>query len=235
MDDSSLCRLIREALSDGNRAAALALAIDQIPEIKAYLGKGWLPYYSQALPVTMRDVERNITRFPEMYKLDLEAVDCQKPSDAATTTKCFVSWVMLIFKRDCQDVRRSRKNGPQEVSTSQPLAAEKGATTIEETIPDDRTVTGVEYLLEQERGYIAKALKRYVEEDPESKLRNCYVRDRPDINCQVLVQKRFLQNPPLTLQEIAKELKTKLPTVQSRFERNCLPLLRDIATKLGYE
>lgn len=232
MDDASLCQLIREALHSPERAEALAHAIDHLPEVKRYLGQGWLPYYDKALPVTMRDVQRNINRFPQMYRLKLESVNCQNPSEAANVRKCFINWVMIILKRDCYDVKRGRK--PIIVSIKNPIAGDDGLT-MEETIADDLTLTGIERLLEEERLFLGRTIKRYIEEDPEMRLRNCYMRDRPDINCQVLLQKRFLQNCPLTLKEIANELQTKVPNIQSRLERNCLPLLIEITTTLGYK
>jgi hypothetical protein len=110
MDDASLCQLIRDALRSPEQAEALAIVIDQLPKIKNYLGKGWLPYYNQALPTTERDVQRNISRFPQMYRLDMEVINCKNPSEAALVSECFIKWVVMILKRDCHapDVCRNR-------------------------------------------------------------------------------------------------------------------------------
>ena len=239
--DDSLCQLIRDAIQqkDGSperqrATAALALAIDQLPEIPKFLGKGWQPYYQQALTITMRDVERNIAKFPKSYKLDMASVNCQNPSDAVTVRQCFVKWVVMILKRDCQDVKRGKINQPRELSSNAPVGQEAGAKTIEDIISDP-SERGIERLIEKERRFIGKELKRYIESDSENQLRNCHVRDRQDINCQVLIQKRYLQNPPLTLEKIAQDLNSSLQTIKSRLTRNCLPLLREIALKLGYE
>ncbi len=237
MDDASLCKLIREALHDPEKAEALGFAIDHLPEIKRYLGKGWLPYYEQALPVTMRDVQRNINRFPQMYSLNLETANCENPSETANVRKCFISWVMMILRTDCYDVKRGRKS--KIVSMSDRRGGDDGLTS-EETIADDLTLTGIERLLEEERLLLGRTIRRYIEEDPEMKLRNCHPRNNSNLHCQLLSQKLLLEEPPLNPRQVARELTTPektIPeqTVYDRWRNYCLPLLRTIATELGYE
>ncbi|MFB2891633.1 hypothetical protein ACE1CI_01690 [Aerosakkonemataceae cyanobacterium BLCC-F50] len=238
MDDSSLCRLIREALSDGNRAAALALAIDQLPKIKAYLGNGWLPYYEEALPVTMRDVERNINRFPGMYRLNLATTDCQNTSEAANVREHFIKWVVMILTADCKDVKRRRDKQPYPVGMGDPIGGE--GLTVEDTIADDITLSGIKLILERERRSLARQMRRYIEEDPEKRLRNCHPRNNANLDCQLLSQKLLLEEPPLNPRQVAKGLTTpekNIPeqTVYDRWRNYCLPLLRIIARELGYE
>ena len=238
MDDASLCKLIREALHDPEKAEALALAIDHLPEVKRYLGKGWLPYYDEALPMTERDVKRNINRFPQMYRLKLESVNCQNPSEAANVRKCFISWVMMILKRDCYDVKRGRDNRPRIVSTSNTIGGEDG-TSIENNIPDP-SLPEIEKILEGERDSLARQMRSYIEEDPDMRLRNCHPRNNANLDCQLLSQKLLLEEPPLNPRQVARELTTPektIPeqTVYDRWRNYCLPLLRTIARELGYE
>lgn len=233
MDDASLCQLIREALHDPKKAEALAFAIDHLPEIKRYLDKGWQPYYDEALPMTERDVNRNINRFPQMYRLNLETVNCQNPSEAANVRKCFIRWVMMILRRDCRDVKR-RVNRPRIVSTSETIGGEDGLT-IEETIADDLTRSGIKLILERERRSLARQMKCYIEEDPEMRLRNCHPRNNANLDCQLLSQKLLLEEPHLNRRQVAKELGVPEQTVYDRWRNYCLPLLRIIARELGYE
>lgn len=233
-----MCRLIREALSDGNRAAALALAIDQLPKIKAYLGNGWLPYYEEALPMTMRDVERNINRLPGMYRLNLETTDCQNPSEAANVREHFIKWVVMILRRDCHDVKRKLNNQPRVVNLGDRRGDE--GLTIEDTIADDLTLSGIKLILERERRSLARQMRRYIEEDPEMRLRNCHPRNNANLGCQLLSQKLLLEEPPLNPRQAARELTTpektiSEQTVYDRWRNYCLPLLRTIARELGYE
>ncbi|MDQ2101009.1 MAG: hypothetical protein QQW96_25605 [Tychonema bourrellyi B0820] len=239
MDDASLCQLIREALHDPKKAEALAFAIDQLPEVKRYLGQGWMPYYDEALPMTERDVKRNINKFSPMYRLNLEAVNYQNSSEAANVRASFIKWVMMILKRDCQDVKRRRDKQRAPVSTSETIGGEDSLT-IEETLADDLTLSGIKLILERERRSLARQMKCYIEEDPEMRLRNCHPRNNSNLDCQLLSQKLLLEEPPLNPRQLAKELTTPekpVPeqTVYTRWQKFCLPLLRKIAIELGYE
>ena len=234
MDDASLCQLIRDALHSPEQAEALAKLIDQLPKIKNYLGKGWLPYYDQALPTTERDVQRNISRFPQMYRLDMAVINCKNPSEAALVSERFIKWVVMILTRDCQDVKRRRVREPIIVSMGD-LKGGEDSLTIEETIADDLTLTGIGKLIEEERRFLSNQIRCYIEEDPEMRLRNCHPRNRPNTNCQILSQKLLLAEPPLTRRQVARELGVPEPTVYDRWQNYCLPLLQQIARELGFQ
>ncbi len=231
MDNASLCQLIREALHSPEKAEALALAIDQIPEIKTYLGKGYLPYYDAAILVTIRDVERNINKFPQMKGLDLETIDCHNPVAAKNVREKFISWVVMILKWDCYDIKRGKHS---ELSLDKSIGRDGENVTKKDMLPDLK-ISGIEALLVNELKKIGKQIQEYIQLDPDSQLRGCHVRDRPDINCQVLLQLRLLSEPHLTLQDISQRLQSPLQTIKSRLERNCLPIIRNIALELGYE
>lgn len=232
MDNISLCKLIREALCDPEQAEVLGLSIDQISEIKQYIGEGWLPYYDQALPVTSRDIQRNINRFPQLYRLNLKTTDCHNPAEAAEVRKYFIKWAVMILKRDCQDIKRSRP--PRNYSMEEPIGSGERSLTRADIIPDLR-LSGIEALIVDELKCIGRQMREYIQKDPDSQLRTCHVRDRPDVNCQILLQLRFLSEPRLTLDDIAKRLQSPLQTIKSRLERSCLPLIKHIALELGYE
>jgi DNA-directed RNA polymerase specialized sigma24 family protein len=233
MDNSLLCQLIRDALCNEQRAEALALAIDQIPEIKVYLGTGWLPYYDKALPTTIRDICKNIQRFPTMYKLDIQNLDCQNPQDAATIRKYFIKWVLIILRRDCYDVKRSQSNRPRQVSINEPIKSENGQRTVEDTIADPG-ITGILKLENEELKDIAQQIENYINTDPDNKLKNCHPRNNRDLNCQVLLRLKLLEQK--TTKEITQELNAREQTVYDRLRNSCLPLIKQITQEeLGYK
>jgi hypothetical protein len=253
MDDASLCQLIREALHSPKKAEALGFAIDQLPEIKRYLGKGWLPYYDEALPITERDVKRNINRFPQMYRLNLETVNCQNPSEAANVRECFIKWVKMILKRDCQDVKRRQDRQPRIVSMSDPIGEDDGLT-IEETIDSTRTLDPTEIptlkgldiliakeeLLENQRkaALILRLLPEYMRQLSEKMLSlledfsNCHPAGYPQANCYELVKRRLLRTPPQQWNDLANELQIPYGTVTAHWERKCKPLLKQLEQNL---
>ncbi len=231
MDNASLCKLIQEALHSPEKAEALALAIDHLPEVKRYLGEGWLPYYKKALPRTEKDVKRNISKFPQIYHLNLEATDFQNLNETANVRKKFISWVVMILKRDCHDVKRGKP--PKDYSMDDIIGKGEGSLTIGDMTPDSR-VSGIEALLVNELKKIGRQIQEYIQSDPDCQLCGCHVRNRPDINCQVLLQLRLLSEPRLTLEDIAQKLQAPLQTIKSRLERNCFPLIKNIALELGY-
>lgn len=231
MDNETLCRLIREALHSPEQAEVLALAIDQIPEVRAYIGQGLSPYYAEALLATQRDIQRNIRKFPQKYKLNLETLDYKNPSEIVHVKKYFIEWVVMILRRDCYDVRR--RITPLILSLDEIIDGSSLITRGD--IIADNTRSGIKKLIEQELNLIGEQLRLYIQEDPERKLRDCHIRDHPDINCQVLLQLRFLSKPSLTLQNIAQRLQSNPSTIKSRLERNCLPLIRNIVLNLGYD
>ena len=227
--------------------SALALIIDQIPEIQRHLRSfcpGLHHYYDKALPFTQKDVDKNISAFFLRYELKVESLDCQNLSDAALLRKYFFQWVMMILKADCLDEWRKQKKIKmpiKEVSMNQQIGG--SSITIKDTIAAP-TLSGLEKIYQQEQKLWALKLRLYVEKDPDGKLKNCYPKKRgqpdspkykparPHCNCQVLIAKRFLEEPPCTYQEISEELNIPLPTIQSRVEKHCLPLLKEIANQL---
>ncbi|CAD5990398.1 hypothetical protein PCC9214_05786 [Planktothrix tepida] len=233
MDDASLCQLIREALHDPNKAKALALMIDQLPVIKAYLGKGWLPYYDEAVPMTERDVERNIKRFPKMYRLNLETVNCQNASEAANVRKHFINWVVMILKRDCHDVSR-RANRQIIISINTPIGED--GSTLEKTIDSSETLnpndtprlSGLDKMIAEEDFLKNQEQLALMVRLLDKNLSNCYPDGYSKANCYELFKRRVLKKPPQQWRDIAEELQISLGTVTSHWHRKCKPMLPNI-------
>lgn len=239
MDDASLCQLIREALHSPEKAEALGFAIDHLPEVKRYLDKGWLPYYDEALPITEKDVKRNINQFPQMYRLNLETVNCQNPSEAANVRECFIKWVKMILKRDCQDVKLRRDRQPRIISMSETIGGEDGLT-IEETIDSRQTLNpndvpplnGLDQIIAEEELLENQKELVLMEHLLEKNLSNCHPAGYPQANCYELVKRRLLRTPPQKWNDLAKELQTPYGTVTAHWDRKCKPLLTQLEQNL---
>ncbi|MBD2485835.1 sigma-70 family RNA polymerase sigma factor [Planktothrix sp. FACHB-1365] len=212
--DRLLCQLIKEALQDSQAAETLAYVIDQIPEVKARLGEGWLPYYDEALPKTMKDIRKNINRFPQKHGLDMESLDCKNPGDADKVKKYFIYWVIMILKRDCYDVKRRSNKSILELDM--------------DLIPS--FLDPLKLLEAEEKRLFLNSFKCYIQEDPKNELQNSYPRNYPDCNCKTLIKKLYFDNKKF--QDIASELEIRDQTLHSYWRRNCLPILRQIAKRL---
>jgi len=92
----------------------------------------------------------------------------------------------------------------------------------------------IEQLQQEKIQRFALELERYIQQDPEEKLQNCYPRTHPSCNCQLLSQRRYLKDPPDTFQDIAQELKMKPVQLTNHWYGRCKPLLQKIASDLGY-
>lgn len=65
-----------------------------------------------------------------------------------------------------------------------------------------------------------------------SLLRSIYLRDRPDINCQVLIQRRL--PPETTWEELAKEFGVGISSVSKFYQRECFRCLLNFGKSQGY-
>jgi hypothetical protein len=93
----------------------------------------------------------------------------------------------------------------------------------------------IEGLQLQEMQIISLQFIKYIEKDPDKRLQNTYLKNRPICNCQFLAQKLLLKEPQEKLIKIAGELNISPPTIYSFWQRKCLILLREIAIELGYK
>jgi hypothetical protein len=78
------------------------------------------------------------------------------------------------------------------------------------------------------------SLERYIQQDPDRRLQDCYPRAYPNCNCQLLSQRRYLNDPPDTFQDIAQELDMPFRQLTNHWYSRCKPLLQAIAQDLGY-
>ncbi len=135
-----------------------------------------------------------------------------------------------------------KENNPGWFSLDNRVRNEEDSSTYLEQLPDTN-LSGLEQLIELEQqrkiNRFALEVKRYIEEDPEGKLKNCTPRGYPQCNCQQVSQRRLLKEPPITWQDIANEFNIPFGSLTPYWSRKCKPLLQKIALEivqhLGYK
>jgi hypothetical protein len=93
----------------------------------------------------------------------------------------------------------------------------------------------IERLQKEKVQRLGLELERYIQQDPEGRLRNCHPRKHHSCNCQLLSQRRYLKDPSDTFRDIASELNINLAQLTSHWYGRCKPLLQEIAENLGYQ
>ena len=90
---------------------------------------------------------------------------------------------------------------------------------------------------EKQLNLVLEEIRRYVESDPDCILRKFHPRGHPECNCQLLIKRLLLQNPPDTLANIAKEFGINYQNVNTRWQhtkrQNCRQMLKEIAHKIA--
>jgi hypothetical protein len=99
------------------------------------------------------------------------------------------------------------------------------------------TLKGIEDYIqkeqEKEQQRFVLKLELYIEEDPEERLRNCHLLNKPDCHAQVVVQRLFFKTPkPDTRTAIAKDFGVIPQTFFSFCTLRVIPLLKDIINEL---
>ncbi len=91
----------------------------------------------------------------------------------------------------------------------------------------------IEQIERQEKQALAREIAKYFDRDPEQKLRRCHPRNRPDCNCQFIVQKLFLQESPEKMSTIARQLNIKTQTIYSFWKRTGFSKMQAIARQIA--
>lgn len=173
-------------------------------------GKLWkegVPHYEDALQQTWFYVCRNLCEGTTG-----KAYDAEKGTA--------IAWINAYLKRRLQDYRI--EGWVQQKTRVQAYRTSEG----EVYDPIDRlpAPAPVPPVLEE--------IHRWVEDDPGGKLKRIFMRDRPDVNCQVLILRRL---PPETpWKDLAQEFQVDKNTLSSFYSRQCLPRLREFAQSQGY-
>lgn len=91
----------------------------------------------------------------------------------------------------------------------------------------------IEQLEAEENQSLARNIAQYINRDPDAILRKCYPKNRPDCNCQIIVQRLFLQQSPEKLSTIARQLNINTQTIHSFWRRTGFPKVRAIALEIA--
>ncbi|HAG80103.1 MAG TPA: hypothetical protein DCL61_02805 [Cyanobacteria bacterium UBA12227] len=184
------------------------------------------PDYLQALNQTLEWIGRYICRDFEHRSQSLQ--------------QSLVNWINGYLYWRIRDIHSLDASNPISLDTligdseyGTPLVDQ-----LSETGLNTPTLSGldghIERLQQQKIQRLGLKMERYIQQDPEKKLQNCYPRTYPNCNCQLLSQKRYLKDPPDTFQEITQQLNMPLRQLTNHWYGRCKPLLQEIAKDLGY-
>jgi hypothetical protein len=206
----------------------LLLELQRLPK----LGKSQHPDYLDALNKTWLWVNQNIC---EQFKVNDNAVETRLTTWINSTLYYRIKDLYIQEHKYFQKIQSLDQkisiNGNQ--INSYLLSELLSIKNI--SIP---TRTGLDQLIEeieqQEKQDISDKIEQYINDDPEQILVNCYPKNHPEANCQILTQRLFLKETPDKMSHIATELNINNQTLNSHFKRNCLKHLQNIAKQLGY-
>lgn len=209
--------------SPGRRKAMnkLLLQLQNLPN----LSTSSHPDFLDALNKTWLWVTKNIC---EQFKLDSNSVE-----------KRLTIWINSTLYWRIKDLDKLDSN--PKISLDQPVGSEEISTLLE-LLADNGITTpkrnDLDFLIEEierkEKQDISKKIADYINNDPEELLINCYPKNYPCANCQILSQRLLLKEPPDKMSHLAKDLNINNQTLNSHFKRNCLKHLQTIAKQLGY-
>ncbi|NJM86867.1 MAG: sigma-70 family RNA polymerase sigma factor [Hydrococcus sp. RU_2_2] len=139
------------------------------------------------------------------------------------TKASVITWLNNYLKRRLQDFYiTDKKQQAQTIS----FETNNSSTNRDRLAPVDKIQANStsQTLLEE--------IKKWVQKDPQKKLSKIYLKNRPDINCQVLILRRL---PPETSWKVlATEFGVSIGTLSSFYQRQCLPILREFGEMEGY-
>jgi hypothetical protein len=125
-----------------------------------------------------------------------------------------ITWMNAYLKRRLQDMYIENQKQQQQ----NPLEQTDGRNTVVEN-SIDRIVA------KPQPSNLLDQIRQWVEADHTKALRRTYIRDRTDVNAQVLILKRL---PPETnWQSLSQEYALPISTLSSFYQRKCIPLLKE--------
>lgn len=208
--------LVADACSHPAGSAARARRLTQIYRlVYNRSNKLWqenVPYYNDALQQTWLFFCRNICEANTGRQYDPERANV-------------ITWLNVYLKRRLQDfdLQQQRENAKTEF----PRTNEEGQTFD----PIDNLIAP-EHSSEADSMLILKRVREWVETDPDGFLQSVHIKNRPDVNCQVLIIRRLFEDTPW--QQLVNEFNLPLSTLANFNKRKCLPRLRKFIEEQGY-
>ncbi|MEG4802946.1 sigma-70 family RNA polymerase sigma factor [Microcoleus sp. ARI1-B5] len=103
-----------------------------------------------------------------------------------------------------------------------------------EGVQDEATINSInDVVANSDVSFYLDELIEWIEVDPNDELKSRHVRGKPEINCQVLLQRKCLYGQ--TFQEIAKEFGCAPSTLYQLFNNDCRHLLQKFSENQGYQ
>jgi hypothetical protein len=218
-EDNSLSQqlqqLVAEACSHPPKSLMRRQKLSEIVRLIVKSGKLWqegTPHYNDALQQTWVYFCRNVC----------EANTAKKPYDPHLGS--VITWLDTYLRRRLQDFSNEQIQHQNRV-VSLPILEDSEAINIINNVENPPTHSDSPLV-------ILEDTKKWVEGDPEGELSSVCIKERPDVTCQILIQKRL---PPETpWKNIALEFNLPPSTAPNFYKRECLPRLRNFAKKQGY-
>lgn len=201
----------------------LLVELQRLPRLR----KTSHPDYLHALNQTWEWIGRNICRDFQPRPGSLQ--------------QSLVSWINGYLYWRIQDLYSSKADNV--IGLDAPIDDSQERTSLldhlAETGLNTPTLSGldghIERLQRRKIQRLGLEVERYVQQDPQHKLRKCYPRAYPNSNCQLLAQRRYLKEPTDTFENIAQELNMPYRQLTNHWYGRCKPLLQEIAKDLGYQ
>ncbi|MEG4943200.1 hypothetical protein [Microcoleus sp. F4-D5] len=213
--DERLCKLILAICSespDSSQRPELMNRLLRQLQLLPKLSKSSHPYYYEAVNKTWEWLDKNLHKFHPR----------RSPIQASLTT-----WINAHLGYRIHDLHTTKNQ--KELSLD--LDALERSGFYNDYL--DGLEVEIERIERQEKQAVARAIVKYIDRDPEYELRKCHPRNRPDCNCQVLVQRLFLQQSPEKMAVIARQLNIKTQTIYSFWKRTGLSKLQGIGRHIA--
>ncbi|MEG4273136.1 MULTISPECIES: sigma-70 family RNA polymerase sigma factor [unclassified Microcoleus] len=180
-------------------------------------GKLWkehTPYYKEALNKTWIYLSRNLC----------EATTAKRPYDPEESL--ITTWLNPYLQKRLLDYRlaqqkEQQKQKPRLIVSLEGEQDEENVNSIEKIPAEADSIFYVEEVIE------------WIETDPNNELKSRHIRGKPQINCQVLLQRKCLYGQ--SFKELAKEFGCAHSTLYQLFNNDCRYLLQKFCEDQGYQ
>ena len=180
-------------------------------------GKLWkenTPYYPDALQQTWIYFANNLC----------EATTAKRPYDPETSR--LTTWLNAYLRNRLLDFRLEEQREIAERSRRRIVSLQG--------VQDEETLNSIDKIeAVTDSFFYLQEILEWIEIDPNNELKSRHVRGKPQINCQVLLQRQC--SSPQSLQELAKEFGCAASTLYDLLNNDCRHLLQQFCEDQGYQ
>ncbi len=180
-------------------------------------GKLWkenTDYYEEALQKTWIYLSQNLC----------EATTAKRPYNPEESS--IYTWLNAYLKMRLLDCRLDEQKAKQKQKYRKIVSLEGEQ--------DEAIVNSIEnQQAEPDASFYVAEVIEWIETDPNNELKSRHIRGKPQINCQILLQRQCLYGQ--SLQELAKELGCASSTLYQLFNNDCRSLLQKFCEDQGYQ